>query len=144
VECDAQLLSGHINWPLHCGSPFLHGSASVRQTSAVSLATRGSDYTTDRSGRQLWTSIVERRPEFGRSTQDQLWPVAAVLMLGSVIDFNQAQELWRDPYLIEIPAMTVDEPSVPDDWAYRCEALVGRHHVPRREHPDHVRSPLTS
>ena len=26
------------------------------------------------------------------------------------IDFNQAQELWRDPYLIEIPAMTVDEP----------------------------------
>ena len=26
------------------------------------------------------------------------------------IDFNQAKELWRDPYLIEIPAMTVDEP----------------------------------
>jgi len=26
------------------------------------------------------------------------------------IDFNQAQELWRDPYLIEIPAVTVDEP----------------------------------
>jgi len=26
------------------------------------------------------------------------------------IDFLQAQELWRDPYLIEIPAMTVDEP----------------------------------
>ena len=26
------------------------------------------------------------------------------------IDFIQAQELWRDPYLIEIPAMTVDEP----------------------------------
>jgi uncharacterized DUF497 family protein len=26
------------------------------------------------------------------------------------IDFIQAQELWRDPYLIAIPAMTVDEP----------------------------------
>ena len=26
------------------------------------------------------------------------------------IDFVQAQELWRDPFLIEIPAMTVDEP----------------------------------
>jgi len=26
------------------------------------------------------------------------------------IDFDQAQELWNDPYLIEIPAMTVDEP----------------------------------
>ena len=26
------------------------------------------------------------------------------------IDFSQAQELWRDPYLIEIPAITVDEP----------------------------------
>ena len=26
------------------------------------------------------------------------------------IDFIQAQELWGDPYLIEIPAMTVDEP----------------------------------
>ena len=26
------------------------------------------------------------------------------------IDFVQAQELWRDPYLIEIPAITVDEP----------------------------------
>jgi hypothetical protein len=26
------------------------------------------------------------------------------------IDFIKAQELWRDPYLIEIPAMTVDEP----------------------------------
>ena len=25
-------------------------------------------------------------------------------------DFIEAQELWRDPYLIEIPAMTVDEP----------------------------------
>jgi uncharacterized DUF497 family protein len=25
------------------------------------------------------------------------------------IDLNQAQELWRDPYLIEMPAMTVDE-----------------------------------
>jgi uncharacterized DUF497 family protein len=26
------------------------------------------------------------------------------------IDFVQAQELWNDPNLIEIPAMTVDEP----------------------------------
>ena len=26
------------------------------------------------------------------------------------IEFIQAQELWRDPYLIEIPAMNVDEP----------------------------------
>ena len=26
------------------------------------------------------------------------------------IDFAQAQELWSDPYLIEIPARTVDEP----------------------------------
>jgi uncharacterized DUF497 family protein len=26
------------------------------------------------------------------------------------IDFVQAQELWRDSYLIEIPAITVDEP----------------------------------
>lgn len=26
------------------------------------------------------------------------------------IDFVQAQELWRDPDLIEIPAKTVDEP----------------------------------
>jgi len=26
------------------------------------------------------------------------------------IDFIQAQELWNDPYLIEIPAMTVDQP----------------------------------
>jgi hypothetical protein len=26
------------------------------------------------------------------------------------IDFSQAQELWSDPYLIEIPAMTADEP----------------------------------
>ena len=26
------------------------------------------------------------------------------------IDFIQAQELWRDSYLIEIPAVTVDEP----------------------------------
>ena len=26
------------------------------------------------------------------------------------IDFLQAQDLWRDPYLIEIPAITVDEP----------------------------------
>jgi hypothetical protein len=26
------------------------------------------------------------------------------------IDFVQAQELWRDPYLIEIPAIIVDEP----------------------------------
>ena len=26
------------------------------------------------------------------------------------IDFIQAQALWRDPYLIEIPAVTVDEP----------------------------------
>jgi uncharacterized protein len=26
------------------------------------------------------------------------------------IDFAQAQDLWKDPYLIEIPAMTVDEP----------------------------------
>jgi len=26
------------------------------------------------------------------------------------IDFTRAQELWRDPHLIEIPTMTVDEP----------------------------------
>ena len=26
------------------------------------------------------------------------------------IDFVQAQELWWDPYLIEIPAKTIDEP----------------------------------
>ena len=26
------------------------------------------------------------------------------------MDFIQAQELWKDAYLIEIPAMTVDEP----------------------------------
>jgi uncharacterized DUF497 family protein len=26
------------------------------------------------------------------------------------IDFVQAQELWSDPYLIEIPAKTTDEP----------------------------------
>jgi hypothetical protein len=26
------------------------------------------------------------------------------------IDFSQAQELWSDPYLVEIPAMTADEP----------------------------------
>jgi uncharacterized DUF497 family protein len=26
------------------------------------------------------------------------------------IDFVQAQELWRDPYMIEIPAITGDEP----------------------------------
>ncbi len=26
------------------------------------------------------------------------------------IDFIQAQELWKDAYLTEIPAMTVDEP----------------------------------
>jgi uncharacterized DUF497 family protein len=26
------------------------------------------------------------------------------------IDFIQAQDLWRDPCLVEIPAMTVDEP----------------------------------
>ena len=26
------------------------------------------------------------------------------------IDFIQAQLLWRDPYLIEIPAKTIDEP----------------------------------
>jgi uncharacterized DUF497 family protein len=26
------------------------------------------------------------------------------------IDFVQAQELWNDPYLIEIPAKTIDEP----------------------------------
>ena len=26
------------------------------------------------------------------------------------IDFVQAQELWRDPYLVEIPAKTIDEP----------------------------------
>jgi uncharacterized DUF497 family protein len=26
------------------------------------------------------------------------------------IDYTGAQELWRDPYLIEIPAMTGDEP----------------------------------
>ena len=26
------------------------------------------------------------------------------------IDFIQAQELWSDPYLIEFPAMIVDEP----------------------------------
>jgi len=85
VECDAQLLSGHINWPLHCGSLFLHCSASVRQTSAVSLATRRADYTTDRSGRQLLASIVERRLKFGRGTQDQSWLVAAVPMLGSMV-----------------------------------------------------------
>jgi len=26
------------------------------------------------------------------------------------IDFVQAQDLWSDPYLIEIPAKTIDEP----------------------------------
>lgn len=26
------------------------------------------------------------------------------------IDFTSAQELWSDPYLVEIPAKTVDEP----------------------------------
>jgi uncharacterized DUF497 family protein len=26
------------------------------------------------------------------------------------IGFTRAQELWRDPYLMEIPAITVDEP----------------------------------
>lgn len=26
------------------------------------------------------------------------------------IDFILAQELWNDPYLVEIPALTVDEP----------------------------------
>ncbi len=26
------------------------------------------------------------------------------------IDFVQTQELWNDPYLVEIPAKTVDEP----------------------------------
>jgi uncharacterized DUF497 family protein len=26
------------------------------------------------------------------------------------IDFVQAQDLWNDPYLIEIPAITLDEP----------------------------------
>jgi uncharacterized DUF497 family protein len=26
------------------------------------------------------------------------------------IDFHQAQELWRDPLLVEVPARTVDEP----------------------------------
>jgi Uncharacterized protein conserved in bacteria len=28
------------------------------------------------------------------------------------IDFVQAQELWSDPYLLEIPAKTVDEPRI--------------------------------
>lgn len=26
------------------------------------------------------------------------------------IDFDEAQALWADPYLLEVPAMTVDEP----------------------------------
>lgn len=26
------------------------------------------------------------------------------------IDFIKAQDLWNDPYLVEIPAMTIDEP----------------------------------
>jgi len=26
------------------------------------------------------------------------------------IDFTKAQDLWNDPYLVEIPAMTIDEP----------------------------------
>jgi hypothetical protein len=30
-------------------------------------------------------SIVERRLKFGRGTQDQLWPVAAAPMLGSMV-----------------------------------------------------------
>jgi len=61
------------------------------------------------------------------------------------IDFNQSQELWRDPYLIEIPAMSVDEPRYlvigrvgPKHWSavitYRSENI--RINSVRRSSPE--------
>ena len=38
--------------------------------------------------------------------------------------------------------MTVDEPRYLVIGRIGCEALVGCHHVPKREHPDHLRPPL--
>jgi len=63
------------------------------------------------------------------------------------IDYIQAQELWSDPYLIEIPAMTVDEPRFlvigrtgAKHWSavitYRSESI--RISSARRLRPDEV------
>jgi len=63
------------------------------------------------------------------------------------IDYIQAQELWSDPYLIEIPAMTVDEPRFlvigrtgAKHWSavitYRSESI--RISSARRFRPDEV------
>jgi len=63
------------------------------------------------------------------------------------IDFIQAHELWSDPYLIEIPAMTVDEPRFlvigrigAKHWSavitYRSESI--RISSARRSRPDEV------
>jgi uncharacterized protein len=46
------------------------------------------------------------------------------------IDFVDAQALWNDPDLIEIPALTVDEPRFLAIGRIDGKALVSRHHSP--------------
>ena len=47
------------------------------------------------------------------------------------IDFEEAQELWADSGLVEIPARTTDEPRWLPGWQDRPEALVRGGHPAR-------------
>ena len=40
------------------------------------------------------------------------------------IDFLEAQSLWKDPYALEIRAISEDEDRVPDHWPNRQQTLV--------------------
>ena len=56
------------------------------------------------------------------------------------IDFIAAQELWDDPDLLEIPAITKDEPRYLVVGRIGKKALVGHYHLPRRPNSNYFSS----
>ena len=65
--------------------------------------------------------IYRRRIRWHSSTT----PTRALRTSGSMVsDFEEAQELWTDADLVEIPARTSDEAAMVIDWKDRAEALV--------------------
>jgi hypothetical protein len=56
------------------------------------------------------------------------------------IEFVQAQDLWSDPELVEIPARTSDEPRFLVVGRIEGKPVVGGHHASSWDHPHHFRS----
>ena len=59
------------------------------------------------------------------------------------IDFVEAQAIWDDPDLLEIPASTEDEPRHLVIGRSKRDLLVRHHHIPRKPHSDHLCAPIS-